>query len=120
MKYVKLLSALFIYSTTVNAQEKIKILTLDPGHFHAALIQKSMYPQVDNTVHVYAEDGRDLKLHLERIDGYNKRKEEPTAWKENVYTGKDFFAKMIAEKKRECGRYSRQQSLENKLYFRIC
>ena len=38
MKYVKLLSALFIYSTTVNAQEKIKILTLDPGHFHAALI----------------------------------------------------------------------------------
>jgi predicted dehydrogenase len=99
MKYVKLLSALFIYSTTVNAQEKIKILTLDPGHFHAALIQKSMYPQVDNTVHVYAEDGRDLKLHLERIDGYNKRKDEPTAWKENVYTGKDFFAKMIAEKK---------------------
>jgi len=99
MKYVKLLSALFIYSTTVNAQEKIKILTLDPGHFHAALIQKSMYPQVDNTVHVYAEDGRDLKLHLERIEGYNKRKDEPTAWKENVYTGKDFFAKMIAEKK---------------------
>ena len=79
--------------------QNIKLITLDPGHFHAALIQKSMYPQVDPTVHVYAEDSRDLKLHLEKIDGYNKRTAEPTAWKENVYTGKDFFAKMIAEKK---------------------
>ena len=79
--------------------QNIKLITLDPGHFHAALIQKSMYPQVDPSVHVYAEDSRDLKLHLERIDGYNKRTAEPTAWKENVYTGKDFFAKMIAEKK---------------------
>ncbi|MEY4336493.1 MAG: hypothetical protein RLZZ45_1412 [Bacteroidota bacterium] len=58
-----------------------------------------MYPQVDPTVHVYAEEGRDLKLHMERIDGYNKRSSDPTAWKEQVYTGKDFFEKMIAEKK---------------------
>lgn len=79
--------------------QNIKLITLDPGHFHAALIQKSMYPQVDPAVHVYAEDGRDLKLHLERIDGYNKRTAEPTSWRENIYTGKDFFAKMIAEKK---------------------
>ena len=79
--------------------QNIKLITLDPGHFHAALIQKSMYPQVDPTVHVYAEESRDLKLHLEKIDGYNKRTAEPTAWKENVYTGKDFFTKMIAEKK---------------------
>lgn len=79
--------------------QSIKLITLDPGHFHAALIQKSMYPQVDPTVHVYAEESRDLKLHLEKIDGYNKRTAEPTAWKENVYTGKDFFTKMIAEKK---------------------
>ena len=81
------------------AQKPVKLITLDPGHFHAALIQKSMYPQVDPTVHVYAEEGRDLKLHMERIDGYNKRSSDPTAWKEQVYTGKDFFEKMIAEKK---------------------
>lgn len=81
------------------AQSSVKLITLDPGHFHAALIQKSMYPQVDPTVHVYAEEGRDLKLHMERIDGYNKRSSDPTSWKEQVYTGKDFFEKMIAEKK---------------------
>lgn len=81
------------------AQSSVKLITLDPGHFHAALIQKSMYPQVDPTVHVYAEEGRDLKLHMDRIEGYNKRTADPTAWKEQVYTGKDFFQKMIAEKK---------------------
>jgi len=81
------------------AQKPVKLITLDPGHFHAALIQKSMYPQVDPTVHVYAEEGRDLKLHMERIEGYNKRSSDPTSWKEQVYTGKDFFEKMIAEKK---------------------
>ena len=93
------LSLLLLASPLMMKAQNIKLITLDPGHFHAALIQKSMYPQVDPSVHVYAEDGRDLKLHLERIDGYNKRTADPTAWKENVYTGKDFFAKMIAEKK---------------------
>jgi predicted dehydrogenase len=93
------LSILLLACPLMMKAQNIKLITLDPGHFHAALIQKSMYPQVDPSVHVYAEDGRDLKLHLERIDGYNKRTAEPTAWKENVYTGKDFFAKMIAEKK---------------------
>lgn len=92
-------SFLLLASPLMMKAQNIKLITLDPGHFHAALIQKSMYPQVDPTVHVYAEDGRDLKLHLERIDGYNKRTADPTAWKENIYTGKDFFAKMIAEKK---------------------
>lgn len=83
----------------VSAQEKIKLITLDPGHFHAALIQKSMYPQVDPTVHVYAEEGRDLQMHLDRIKGYNTRATDPTLWKEEVYTGKDFFSKMIQGKK---------------------
>lgn len=93
------LSFLLLACPLMMKAQNIKLITLDPGHFHAALIQKSMYPQVDPAVHVYAEDGRDLKLHLERIDGYNKRTAEPTSWKENIYTGKDFFAKMIAEKK---------------------
>jgi predicted dehydrogenase len=92
-------SFLLLAGPLMMKAQNIKLITLDPGHFHAALIQKSMYPQVDPTVHVYAEESRDLKLHLEKIDGYNKRTAEPTAWKENVYTGKDFFTKMIAEKK---------------------
>ena len=76
-----------------------RLVTLDPGHFHAALVQKSMYPDVDSTVYVYAPDGPDLQFHLDRINGYNTRAENPTHWKEEVYKGNDFFEKMIAEKK---------------------
>ena len=39
----------------MNAQQNVKLITLDPGHFHAALVQKTMYPQVDPNVYVYAE-----------------------------------------------------------------
>jgi predicted dehydrogenase len=77
----------------------IRLITLDPGHFHAALVQKTMYEDVDSVVHVYAPNGIDLKWHLDRIDAYNTRAESPTHWKEEVYTGDDFFTKMIQDKK---------------------
>lgn len=83
----------------VTAQKTIKLITLDPGHFHAALVQKSMYPQVDNTVHVYAPAGSDVKMHLERIHTYNNSPANPTQWKEEVYTAPDYFNRMLAEKK---------------------
>jgi predicted dehydrogenase len=76
-----------------------KFITLDPGHFHAALVQKSMYPEVDYNVHVYAPKGNDVKLHLSRIGTYNSRANSPTSWKEIVYEGDDFFSRMLAEKK---------------------
>lgn len=37
-----------------GAKNEVRIMTLDPGHFHAALVQKKMYEQVDPTVYVYA------------------------------------------------------------------
>lgn len=77
----------------------IRLVTLDPGHFHAALVQKAMYDDVDSVVHVYAPGGNDLQLHIEKIDTYNALKENPTRWKEEIYTGTDFFEKMIIEKK---------------------
>jgi predicted dehydrogenase len=73
--------------------------TLDPGHFHAALVQKKMYDQVNPDVYVYAPEGNDVAEHLKKIDGYNTRQENPTAWKEIVYQGADYFDKMLAEKK---------------------
>jgi predicted dehydrogenase len=76
----------------------IKLITLDPGHFHAALVQKIMYDQVSPDVHVYAPQGPDYLQHLGRIKSYNNRPVNPTSWNEIVYTGPDFFEKMLAEK----------------------
>ncbi len=82
-----------------GAEGEVKLITLDPGHFHAALVQKNMYKQVNPIVYVYAPEGDDLNEHLKKIEAYNTRAENPTNWKEEVYRGPDFFAKMIAEKK---------------------
>lgn len=81
-----------------GAKGEVKIMTLDPGHFHAALVQKSMYEQVDPVVNVYAPDGVDVVDHLTRIEGYNTRAENPTSWVEKVYKGDDYLEKMLIEK----------------------
>lgn len=86
-------------SNSSTNKKPVQLITLDPGHFHAALVQKSMYADVDSTVHVYAPAGNDLQWHLDRINGYNTRKENPTNWNQQIYEGNDFFERMIAEKK---------------------
>lgn len=83
---------------TSNSSETVKFITLDPGHFHSALIYKSMYPGVDSTIYVYAPDGEDLNNHRNFIKQYNSHKDNPTYWKEIVYTENDFFEKMLQEK----------------------
>jgi predicted dehydrogenase len=83
-----------------NENDKtIHLITLDPGHFHAALVQKAMYIDVDSVVHVYAPEGTDLQLHLARIEAFNTSTGNPTHWKEEVYKGNDYFEKMLDEKK---------------------
>ena len=89
-------------TSTEKSQEKtdtkLQLITLDPGHFHAALVQKSMYADVDSVVHVYAPEGQEVKSHLSLVDSYNTRTENPTTWKQQVYTGQDYLEKMFAEK----------------------
>lgn len=103
MKLVSVSSIFFLVMSCVSNPKKegsdeVRLITLDPGHFHAALVQKSMYDHVDSVVHVYAPEGNDVALHLNRINGFNTRAENPTHWKEEVYYGTDFFEKMLAEK----------------------
>jgi predicted dehydrogenase len=84
--------------TSMEKTNQVKLITVDPGHFHAALVQKSMYDGVSSEVRVYAPEGSDYQQHLGRIDSYNSRPVNPTSWNEIVYTGPDFFEKMLTEK----------------------
>ena len=86
-------------NATVADSFAVRLVTVDPGHFHAALVQKSMFDGIDSVVNVYAPDGPELQSHLDLIKQYNERTESPTHWVEKVYTGNDFLEKLIAEKK---------------------
>jgi predicted dehydrogenase len=77
---------------------EIKLITLDPGHFHAALIQKEMYPEVSKRSTVYAPLGPDVTDHLQRVARFNLRPENPTAWEIDVHASPDFLQRMIADR----------------------
>jgi predicted dehydrogenase len=86
-------------SITGGLTDPVRLLTLDPGHFHAALVQKFMYEGVDPTVHVYAPKGDDVLEHIKRIDGFNQRKDQPTHWRTELYTGPDYLTRMLNDKR---------------------
>ena len=99
-----LLVCFFLYACnpmkdSPDDSKPVKLITVDPGHFHAALVQKSTYETVDSTVYVYAPAGPDVDLHLDRIRQFNERPEQPTNWNEVVYKGDDFFERMLNEKR---------------------
>lgn len=76
----------------------VRFMTLDPGHFHAALVQREMYPAASNVVNVYAPLGPDLIGHLNRISAFNNRAASPTTWQLELHTGPDYLERMLKEK----------------------
>lgn len=85
-------------TTDQKDMSEVRIMTLDPGHFHAGLVQKEMYPGVSKKVNVYAPLGFDLTEHLNRIARFNLRPENPTKWQMEIHTGDDFLDRMLKEK----------------------
>ncbi len=76
----------------------MQLTVLDPGHFHAALLQKKDYPDVHPAVRVYAPAGPDLDDYLQKIAAYNTRASDPTHWQVDARTGADYFERFLAER----------------------
>ena len=77
---------------------QIRLIVVDPGHFHAALAQKEMYDNVAERVHVYAPVGLDLVDYLTRIARFNTRADNPTTWQLEISAAGDFLDRMAREK----------------------
>ena len=90
-------SAAIILTMCAHAADRVKLIVLDPGHFHAALVQKDMYPGLDPAVSVYAPLSPDVVDYLNRIALFNTRKDNPTAWKIELHAGPDYFERMLKE-----------------------
>jgi len=83
---------------SMETKAPFQFMILTPGHFHAGLVLKNMYPSVDTTVYLYASEGPETDDFLNRIKQFNTREENPTAWITEIYRGPDFLEKMIEEK----------------------
>jgi predicted dehydrogenase len=76
---------------------KPHLVLIDPGHFHAALVQKEMYASLSPEAHVYAPLGPELIDYLGRIARFNAAAEKPTAWQLRVEGAPDFLDRMAQE-----------------------
>lgn len=73
-------------------------MIVDPGHFHASLLQREMYPSIAPNVSVYAPLGPELMDYMNRISLFNRRKDNPTSWKLDIHTSDDPMAQMLRER----------------------
>jgi predicted dehydrogenase len=67
------------------------LVVIDPGHFHATLVQQEMYSGLSPLVRVHARLGPDLIDYLGRIARYNRRPQGATDWRLDVHAGPDFL-----------------------------
>ena len=72
-------------------------MTLAPGHFHAALVQKRALHGVHHRAYVYAPLDADTLAHLGRIAAFNARADRPTAWEIDLRAGGDYLARFARE-----------------------
>jgi predicted dehydrogenase len=77
--------------------DAVRLMIVDPGHFHAALIQREMYPGISPLVPVFAPLGPELLDYLNRVSLFNNRKEQPTRWELDIHTGGDPMQRMLKE-----------------------
>jgi len=80
-----------------GAENEVRLINLNPGHFHAGLIHMHDYPQVDPTVYVYAPDGNELESYLSMVNQFNSRSDNPTSWTPEVYRGEDYLSRMLEQ-----------------------
>jgi len=80
----------------MNDPEFARLITLDPAHFHAALVQKEMLPGISRRVAIYAPLGPDLLAHLKLIEQFNSRVNNPTNWELDIHCSSRSLEEMIA------------------------
>jgi predicted dehydrogenase len=76
----------------------LRLIIGEPGHFHAALVQKEMYPWLDERASVYGTLGPDLLDYLRRISLFNSRAAQPTRWQLDVHTSPDPIPEMCRDR----------------------
>ncbi len=75
----------------------IRLMTLAPGHFHAALVQKRALPGIHHRSYIYAPLDADTLAHLARLEAFNTRSENPTVWEVDLRAGANYLERFAKE-----------------------
>ncbi len=89
----------------------INLCVIDPGHFHANLLQKHPLEGVNSEVRVYAPKGSELNQYLKGVD--------KSMWTEKVYASKDFLSLLPESKLGDVAMIAGKSSSKTK-YIHTC
>lgn len=84
-------------TSPIKSHADIELIVLDPGHFHASLLQKKKMEGISDTVRIYSPIGTGINQYLTSIQSYNERTDNPTCWVEQSYIADDYLSKMISD-----------------------
>jgi len=98
MRAATAIGVLLLLGASMAWGQPARLIIVDPGHFHATLLQKEMYPTLDPRVSVYAPLGPELVDYLNRISLFNTRAANPTHWRLDVHTSDDPMREMLRER----------------------
>jgi predicted dehydrogenase len=76
----------------------MRLIVAEPGHFHAALLQKEMYPGLNRRVSVYAQVGFDAMEYVNRIASFNARAVNPTDWDLDIHFGENPMEELVRDR----------------------
>ncbi|GEP90543.1 oxidoreductase [Chitinophaga terrae (ex Kim and Jung 2007)] len=76
-------------------KSSMQLIALDPGHFHASLVQQEQYPGVDTTIKVFAPAGKEVEQYLQQVANYNQKDSPKVYWATDVYTGPGYLQRML-------------------------
>jgi predicted dehydrogenase len=78
--------------------KRLRVIVLDPGHFHAALSLRECHPGLADDVHVYAPEGPGLAAFCTMIESFNRRAANPTRWRLHCHHATDPLAALLHER----------------------
>jgi predicted dehydrogenase len=76
----------------------MRLIVLDPGHFHATLLQKEMYPELASRASVYTPLGPELLDYLNRISLFNSRAANPTHWDLDIHCTRHSLDELLRDR----------------------
>jgi hypothetical protein len=97
MKALALGALALLGASLAGEPRRLRLLVVNPGHFHAAQLQSTMLPGIAEEVRVYAPLGPDLTAYLNSVARYNNRTEDPTRWRYQIYAGPDYRERLLRE-----------------------
>ena len=91
-------AALAVAFSVLGAESDLRLITVDPAHFHAAQLHMKPIAGFARDAWVYAPMGKDLAGHLNFIANLKARSSQPDYWRYHVYSGEDFFERMLKDR----------------------